>query len=86
MDLGNGHDVPTEFLPQLEGHQVHCADRIHLPYKVDSKVAYTKRGEILEEMCSLTWVYTIVFQSLLNDDTGCRDMWPLHWNTQPRVA
>ena len=44
------------------------------------KIAYSKRGEILEEMGALTWVDIIVLQRYFYDDTGGTDMRPLDWN------
>ena len=41
------------------------------------KIAYSKRGKILEEMGALTWVDIIVLQRYFYDDTGGTDMRPL---------
>ena len=53
---------------------------------VDGEVAHTERCEILEEVSALTWVYAIVLQRHLHDDTRCRYMRPLHGYAQPRIA
>ncbi len=38
---------------------------------VDCEVAYAEAGEILEEVCALAWVYTVVGQTCL-DNNLCR--------------
>ena len=48
---------------------------------VDGEVANTKRGEVLEEMRTLRGVDMVVLQTCLHNDTGSRDMWPLHGDT-----
>ena len=47
---------------------------------VNSEIADTEGGEVLEEVGSLRRIYTIVLQSLFHDDTCCRDMGPLYRN------
>ena len=53
---------------------------------IDRKIAYAERSEVLEEVSSLTRVYTIIGQSGLHYHTGGGDMRPLHRNAQPCVT
>ena len=53
---------------------------------IDCKIAYAERSEILEEVSSLTRVYTIIGQSGLHYHTGGGDMRPLHRNAQPCIT
>ena len=53
---------------------------------IDGEIAHAKRGEILEEVSTLTGIYTIVCQTGLNNDTCRTDVGPFHWNTQPSVT
>ena len=53
---------------------------------VDSEVANAEAGQVLEEVCTLARVYTVICQPSLNDDLGGRNMRPLDWHAQPRVA
>ena len=50
---------------------------------VYSEIAYTKRGEVLEEVSALTWVHTIVLQCHLRYNPCCRDVMPFHWYAKP---
>ena len=50
---------------------------------VDGEVAHAKRREVLEEVCTLTRVYTIIFQSYLHNYTCCRYVGPLHGYAEP---
>ena len=38
---------------------------------INGEVTDTERGEVLEEVGALRWVYMIVLQTCLNDDTSC---------------
>ena len=53
---------------------------------VNSEIADTEGGEVLEEVGSLRRIYTIVLQSLLHDDSCRRDVRPFHGDAQPVVA
>ena len=53
---------------------------------IDRKIAYAERSEVLEEVSSLTRVYTIIGQPGLHYHTGGGDMRPLHRNAQPCIT
>ena len=46
----------------------------------DVEIAHTKGCEVLEEVCALRGVYAIVLQCNLGNDSGCRNVGPLHGN------
>ena len=52
---------------------------------IDGEIAYTERGEVLEEVRSLRGVHVIVLQTCLHDDSGGTDMRPLHRDTLNRI-
>ena len=54
--------------------------------RVDGEISDTKGCQVLEEMRSLAWVNTIIFQTALHDYTGIANMRPLHRNPQPMVT
>ena len=45
---------------------------------VDGEVAHTKRGEVLEEVCALRWLYVAPVGADLGDEAHGRDVGPLH--------
>lgn len=53
---------------------------------IDGEIADSEAREVLEEMRALAWIHLEVLEPCLDDDTCRRDMWPLDWNTEPRVA
>ena len=53
---------------------------------IDRKIPYSERGQVLEEVCSLTRIDTIIGQPRFHDDAGRRYVRPFYGNTQPCIA
>ena len=54
--------------------------------RIDCKITYAKRGQVLEEMRTLARIDPIIFQTALYDYPSITDMRPLDRNTQPRIT
>ena len=54
--------------------------------RIDGKITDAERCQILEEMGPLAWIYSIVFQSALDDNPRVADMRPFYRDAQPRIT
>ena len=50
------------------------------------KIPHTERCQVLEKVCPLRRVHTVLFQAAFHYCTCATDMRPLYRDTQPRVA
>ena len=53
---------------------------------IDGEIPYAERCQVLEEMGSLTGVYTVIRQSGFHNDAGGADVRPLHGDAKPGVT
>ena len=53
---------------------------------IDGEIPYTEGRQVLEEMGSLTGVYTVIRQSGFHNDAGGADVRPLHGDAKPGVT
>ena len=84
----------------IEAHVAHILGLIHgwhriqdilsedavVVVRIDGEIPHAEGSEILEEVRALTGIDAVVLQSGLHDDTGGRDMRPLHGDAQPEIA
>ena len=69
---------------RLPGH-FQIADTL-APERIDCKITYSQRSDILEKMRSLTGIYTEILQTAFHYDLRLRYLVPSHRNTEPRVT